>query len=70
MGINKDMKLLVNKKEEHLDDGITVSQLLQIRKMKKAAVWVNGIQLLRAQYEDHILREGDEVKLLRIVAGG
>lgn len=70
MGIDKDMKLLVNKKEEYLDDGITVSQLLQIRKMKKAAVWVNGIQLLRAQYEDHILREGDEVKLLRIVAGG
>ena len=70
MGIDKDMKLLVNKKEEHLDDGMTVSQLLQIKKMKKAAVWINGIQLLRAQYEDHILREGDEVKLLRIVAGG
>ena len=64
------MRLFVNKKEVELEDGSTVRQLLERRNMKKAAVWINGTQLLRAQYETHILREGDEVKLLRIVAGG
>lgn len=64
------MKLFLNKKEATLEDGTTVIQLMKLKKMSKAAVWVNGAQLLKAQYETYVLHEGDEVKLLRIVAGG
>lgn len=64
------MKLLVNKKETEMVEGTTVGELLTERNLSKASVWVNGTQLLWAEYERHVLKEGDEVKLLRIVAGG
>lgn len=64
------IKVIINKKEEHLDKNITVAELLRIRGLKKAAVWINGRQLLKAEYDEHILCEGDNIKLLRIMAGG
>lgn len=64
------MKVIINNKEQQLEDGTTVLDLLKIRNMRRAAVWVNGIQLLSAEYETYSLREGDEIRLLRIMAGG
>ena len=64
------MKVIINNKEQQLEDGTTVLELLKIRNMRRAAVWVNGIQLLSAEYETYSLREGDEIRLLRIMAGG
>ena len=64
------MKVWINKKEEQLPDGMIVRQLLDLRKMKRAAVWINGRQLLSAEYDTLIIRENDEIKLLRMVAGG
>ena len=63
------MKVIINNKEQQLEDGTTVLELLKIRNMRRAAVWVNGIQLLSAEYETYSLREGDEIRLLRIMAG-
>ncbi len=49
---------------------MTVSQLLQLRNLRKAAVWINGKQLMLADYESWKIQEGDNIKLLRIMAGG
>lgn len=72
MGITMEdkIKILLNKKEEFIGNNTTVTELIQSRGLKKAAVWVNGSQLLKAQYDTFVLHEGDEVKLLRIMAGG
>lgn len=64
------MLVTINKKETQLEDGLTVSQLLKLRKLRKAAVWINGEQLLSADYEMRRIQAGDNIKLLRIMAGG
>ena len=64
------IRITINKKEEFIGNNTTVKELIQSRGLKKAAVWVNGSQLLKAQYDTFILHEGDEVKLLRIMAVG
>ena len=64
------IKITINKKEEFIGNNTTVKELIQSRVLKKAAVWINGSQLLKAQYDTFILHEGDDVKLLRIMAGG
>ena len=64
------IRITINKKEEFIGNNTTVKELIQSRGLKKAAVWVNGSQLLKAQYDTSVLHEGDEVKLLRIMAGG
>lgn len=69
MGVNA-MVVTINKKETQVKEGLTVSQLLEAKKRRKAAVWVNGGQLLSADYETCRLQEGDDIKLLRIMAGG
>lgn len=64
------IRITINKKEEFIGNNTTVKELIQSRGLKKAAVWVNGSQLLKAQYDTFVLHEGDEVKLLRIMDGG
>ena len=64
------IRITIHKKEEFIGNNTTVTELIQSRGLKKAAVWVNGSQLLKAQYDTFVLHEGDEVKLLRIMAGG
>ena len=64
------MLVTINKKETQLEEGMTVSQLLQLRNLRKAAVWINGKQLMLADYESWKIQEGDNIKLLRIRAGG
>lgn len=60
----------INKKERELQEGLSVSELLLSLDNPKAAVWINGKQLLRAEYDSRILMPGDEIKVLRITAGG
>ena len=70
MGTGEIMLVTLNKKEMMLKEGMTVSELIKQRKMRKAAVWINGRQLLSAEYETCVIQEGDEIRLLRIMAGG
>lgn len=65
-----NMKFLYNNKEAEYPSGTTVRDLLNEKKIKKAAVWVNDEKLLKAQYDDFEIKEGDKVRLLRIQAGG
>ena len=64
------MKVTINNKSEQIAEGFTVSALLEKRRVKKAAVWINGRQLLSAEYESWQLEDGDEIRILRLIAGG
>lgn len=66
-----DIYVTVNKEAVALPEGTTVAQLLDMRDIKsRSSVWVNGTQLLLSEYTGSILKTGDRVKILRIVAGG
>ena len=64
------MNVILNKKETELPSEMTVAQLITEKQLKRAAVWVNGVQLLASQYENWIIKEDDNIKILRVVAGG
>lgn len=64
------INVTINNKAQQLEEGTTVSDLLKLRNMRRAAVWINGTQLLAAEYETCAIKEGDEIRLLRIMAGG
>ena len=64
------MNVILNKKETELPSEMTVARLITEKKFKRAAVWVNGEQLLSSQYESWTIKEGDNIRILRVVAGG
>ncbi len=67
----KSINITVNKTETVLPEGTTVAGLLEQRGIKsRSSVWVNGNQLLLAEYPTWVLQEGDTVRILRVVAGG
>jgi sulfur carrier protein len=59
-----------NNKKLELNDGTTVAQLVQTLNYRRASVWINGEQLLASAYESQVLKPDDQIKILRIVAGG
>lgn len=59
-----------NNKKLELEDGTTVAQLIQSMNYRRAAVWINGEQLLASAYENRVINADDQIKILRIVAGG
>jgi len=64
------MLVLCNNKQIELEDGMTVTQLVKVMNYRRAAVWINGQQLLASAYDSHIIKQDDQIKILRIVAGG
>lgn len=64
------IKLTINGKNTEIEDNTTVEKFLTDRDNRKAAVWINGKQLLRAEYSSRVIMQGDKIKVLRIVAGG
>ena len=68
---NKQIRVIINKKEELLQDNMTVLELLRERhERRRSAVWINGTQLLQSEYETTKIQEGDIIKILKVVAGG
>ncbi|MBR0599007.1 sulfur carrier protein ThiS [Sinanaerobacter chloroacetimidivorans] len=67
----KKIRVTINNQETVLQEEMTILKLLEDREAKhRSAVWLNGIQLLQAEYPTRMIREGDVIKILRIVAGG
>lgn len=64
------MVINCNNKKIELEEGTTVAQLIQSMSYRRAAVWVNGQQLLASDYESCVINRDDQIKILRIVAGG
>jgi len=65
------MIVIINNKEEHLPDGITVSELIKYKGYKgKTSIWVNDRHLLLSEYDTFVIHENDILKKVTIVAGG
>lgn len=64
------MKVNCNNKEVEVAPETTVSQLVASLNYRRASVWINGEQLLAAEFDRRIIRQNDKIKILRIVAGG
>lgn len=65
------MEILVNNKKVSIPLGFTVIKLLrQIQYSKSVAVFVNGRQLLMAEYDTCLLNEHDVVKVIKPLGGG
>lgn len=61
----------INSKEELLKENTTIFELLEEKNIKKrAAIWLNGKQLLQSEYSVVIIKSGDNIKILKLVAGG
>ena len=64
------MKITVNKKEREREEEAPLTLLIEEKKIKRAAVWVNGRQILNKEIPTYVPKEGDEIRILRIVGGG
>jgi thiamine biosynthesis protein ThiS len=66
------MIVTVNGKKTDLTTGDSVIALLDLLGYKKSrsSVWVNGTQLLAAEYDTYTLSPGDEVRAIRLFSGG
>jgi sulfur carrier protein len=66
------MKLVVNGEPEDWTDETTLAQLVaaRLRSDKGVAVAVDGAVVLRANWSECVLRDGQAVELLTAVQGG
>lgn len=67
------MKILLNNKEESFDgDKLSVTEIKQIKKFTypKLIVKVNGRIIEEADYNTAFVRNGDNVVILHLLAGG
>ncbi|HTB21077.1 MAG TPA: sulfur carrier protein ThiS [bacterium] len=66
------MKIILNGKDENVADGATVAGLLESRGIapESAAVDVNGDLVRKHERAARVLKEGDHVEVVRMIAGG
>ncbi len=66
------MKANINGEARDLPDGITVATLLELLGAPRAGVAVarNERVVRRSDYATHVLAEGDEIEIIKAVAGG
>lgn len=66
-----DIRIIVNKKDMTISNNTVISQLLEsLGYTKRVAVWVNETQLLNSDYDNHMINMDDEIRIVRLVAGG
>lgn len=66
------MKLRINGTDSEIQDGITISGLLESLQIEPArvAVEVNLQIVKKCNYQDHLLKESDSVEIVNFVGGG
>lgn len=66
------MKIIINGKEEAVDENTTLEQVVASRGINPAGIIVelNYALVKRESWPDIILRENDRVEILRLVGGG
>lgn len=65
------MKVFLNNKQVEIPNDTTVEEVLKNMALNKwASVWVNDRQLLEREYPTYNLKENDDIKVIRILAGG
>lgn len=66
------MKLKINGTDSEMQDGITVSRLLETLQIEPArvAVEVNLQIVKKCNFNDHMLKDGDSIEIVNFVGGG
>jgi thiamine biosynthesis protein ThiS len=64
------IRIKINRKYLSIADGMTVQELLDEQKLSSVAIWINGTQLRESEYAGTKIRDGDELKILRLIYGG
>lgn len=66
------MKLIINGTDSEMQDGVTVSGLLETLQIEPArvAVEVNLQIVKKCNFNDHALKNGDSVEIVNFVGGG
>jgi sulfur carrier protein len=65
------MKVIVNNKETEVQNDTTIEEIIKSMALNKwVSVWVNNKQLLEMEYPTYSVKENDEIKVIRILAGG
>ena len=66
------MKLNINGTDSEIQDGLTVSGLLEALRIEPArvAVEVNMQIIKKCTFQDYVLKDGDSVEVVNFVGGG
>lgn len=67
------MKVIINGKETALETAVSVKELLQkeyVEMQEYVTVQVNEDIISRANYETHIVKDGDTIEFLYYMGGG
>lgn len=66
------MNVMVNGQQQHMEEGMTVTRLLEELKIapERVVVELNLAILKRAQHAGTVLKEGDQVEIVQFVGGG
>jgi sulfur carrier protein len=66
------MQVTINGKPETIEPGLTVATLLQQRHTtpQRVAVEINADLVIRAEYDQTPIREGDRIEIVTFVGGG
>lgn len=67
------MKIFLNNREEEFENEfISVSKLLDLKKLtfRMRIIKINGILIPKDSYSDTIIRNGDDVQVLYLMSGG
>lgn len=66
------MRLFINGKIEEIEEGMSVSKLLEIKNIKPEVVTVelNGQIISRQKYSETFLRENDKLEFVYYMGGG
>ncbi len=66
------MNLTINGKEMELPEGMTIAAFLEDKSLqaRSVVVEVNRSIVERENFTSHVLRDGDEVEIMRFIGGG
>ncbi len=67
------MRIILNNREEEFSpDSLSVSQLLELRKLsfRMRIIKVNGHLITREKYDSTIINDGDKVQVIYLMSGG
>ena len=66
------MQIMINGQPETLDGGLSVAELLALRKLEpvRVAVELNEDIVRRKSFPETVIRDGDRIEIVAFVGGG
>jgi thiamine biosynthesis protein ThiS len=64
------IKVIINKKETEIEENLTLDMFIKTRNSQRIAIWINGVQIPKAEYMSRVIVSGDDIKIMPIIAGG